>query len=120
MMMGTASTMTSVAEALGLTLPGAASIPAADSNHSRMASYTGPAHRRDGVGGLEAERSSDARNRSTTRSSTAQALSGSTNALIHLIAMAGRAGVKLALDRFDELVAQDAGARQHPARRQNI
>ena len=41
MAMGTASTMTSVAEALGLTLPGAASIPAADSNHARMASDTG-------------------------------------------------------------------------------
>ena len=52
-----------------------------------------PAHRRDGVGGSEAFRFSDARNRSTTRSSAMHALSGSTNAMIHLIAMAGRAGV---------------------------
>ena len=36
--------------------------------------------------------------------------------MIHLIAMAGRAGIKLALDRFDELSRNDAGARQHPAR----
>ncbi len=105
MTMGTASTMTSAAEALGFTLPGAASIPAADSNHSRMASYTG---RRivDMVwedlkpGDFLSARSFD------NAIVTTQALSGSTNALIHLIAMAGRAGVKLSLDRFDELSRQ--------------
>ena len=46
------------------------------------------------------------------------ALGGSTNAIIHLIAMAGRAGVALDLDRFDALSRAHAGARQHPARRQ--
>ena len=54
MTMGTASTMTSAAEALGLTLPGAASIPAADSRHAAMATAHRQAHRRDGVGGPEA------------------------------------------------------------------
>ena len=56
MTMGTASTMTSAAEALGFTLPGAASIPAADSRHARMATRDRPAHRRHGVGGPEAAR----------------------------------------------------------------
>ena len=56
MTMGTASTMTSAAEALGLTLPGAASIPAADSRHARMADAHRPAHRRDGVGGPASRR----------------------------------------------------------------
>ena len=51
MTMGTASTMTSAAEALGMTLPGAASIPAVDSAHYRMASATGAPDRGDGLGG---------------------------------------------------------------------
>ena len=102
MVMGTASTMTSVAEALGYTLPGAASIPAADSNHSRMASYTG---RRIVEMVWEDLKPSDFLCAQAFDNAivTTHALSGSTNALIHLIAMAGRAGVKLALERFDEL-----------------
>jgi len=102
MTMGTASTMTSAAEALGFTLPGAASIPAADSNHSRMASYTG---RRIVDMVWEDLKPSDFLSAKSFDNAivTTQALSGSTNALIHLIAMAGRAGVKLSLDRFDEL-----------------
>ena len=54
MTMGTASTMTALAEALGMTLPGASSIPAADSNHVRMAMNCGDADRRNGVGGPQA------------------------------------------------------------------
>ncbi len=102
MTMGTASTMTSAAEALGFTLPGAASIPAADSNHPRMASYTG---RRIVEMVWEDLKPSDFLTSKSFDNAivTTQALSGSTNALIHLIAMAGRAGVKLKLDRFDEL-----------------
>jgi len=102
MTMGTASTMTSLAETLGFTLPGAASIPAADSNHPRMASYTG---RRIVEMVWEDLKPSDFLTaKSFDNAITAvHALSGSTNALIHLIAMAGRAGVKLKLDRFDEL-----------------
>jgi dihydroxy-acid dehydratase len=100
--MGTASTMTSAVETLGLTLPGAASIPAADSNHPRMASATG---RRivemvwedlKPAGILTVEAFDNA-------ITVVHALSGSTNALIHLIAMAGRAGVPLKLERFDEI-----------------
>ncbi len=102
MTMGTASTMTSAAEALGMTLPGAASIPAVDSAHYRMATATG---RRivdmawehltpDRI--LTAEAFEDA-------VATVLALGGSTNAVIHLIAMAGRCGVPLSLDDFDEI-----------------
>jgi dihydroxy-acid dehydratase len=96
MTMGTASTMTSAAEALGVTLPGAASIPAADSDHPRMAVESG---RR-----IVALPSSPLTRESFENAiSVVLALGGSTNAVIHLIAMAGRAGVPLTLDRFDEL-----------------
>ena len=102
MTMGTASTMTSIAEAIGMTLPGAASIPAAHSTHGRMASETG---RRivemvwEDLCPTEIL-TADAFDNGIT---VDMAIGGSTNAIIHLIAMAGRAGVKLALDRFDEL-----------------
>ena len=59
MTMGTASTMTAIAEAIGMTLPGASSIPAADAGHIRMASRMRPPHRRDGVGGSDAEADPD-------------------------------------------------------------
>ena len=102
MVMGTASTMTSVAETLGLTLPGAASIPAADANHGRMATAVG---RRAVDMVWEDLKPQDLLSAASFDNAitAAQALSGSTNALIHLIAMAGRAGVKLDLDRFDEI-----------------
>jgi dihydroxy-acid dehydratase len=102
MTMGTASTMTSVAETLGLTLPGAASIPASDANHARMATASG---RRivemvwDDLRPAEILTPPAFDNAITV----IHALSGSTNAIIHLVAMAGRAGVDLKLDRFDEL-----------------
>jgi dihydroxy-acid dehydratase len=100
--MGTASTMTSAAEALGLTLPGAASIPAADSRHSQMAAHTGKrivemVWEDLKPSGLLTDASFD------NAVTTVLALGGSTNALVHLIAMARRAGCKLSLDRFDEL-----------------
>jgi dihydroxy-acid dehydratase len=100
MTMGTASTMTSVAEAMGLTLPGAASIPAADAHHPRMASESG---RRIVAMVWEDLRPSDILSKASVDNGivTAMALGGSTNAIIHLIAMAGRAGVKLDLDHFD-------------------
>jgi dihydroxy-acid dehydratase len=102
MTMGTASTMTSAVEALGLTLPGAASIPAADSSHARMASATG---RR--IVEMVWEDLRPARILTPAAFDNAitvvHALSGSTNALIHLIAMGGRAGIELTLDRFDEI-----------------
>ena len=102
MTMGTASTMTSAAETLGLTLPGAASIPAPDANHPRMATASG---RRIVEMVWEDLKPSDILSaKSFDNAITAvHALSGSTNALIHLVAMAGRAGIDLKLDRFDEL-----------------
>jgi dihydroxy-acid dehydratase len=100
MTMGTASTMTSVAEALGMTLPGAASIPAADAGHRRMAAATG----RRAVGlaweDLRPSRILDERAYADAVT-TVVALGGSTNAVIHLVAMAGRSGVRLGLDDFD-------------------
>jgi dihydroxy-acid dehydratase len=95
--MGTASTMTSIVDAMGLTFTGASSIPAADSGHARMASACGQR-----IVAMVAE---DLRpSKILTPASFANgvvaymALGGSTNAAIHLIAMAGRAGVKLTLD----------------------
>ena len=102
MTMGTASTMAAAVEALGLTLPGASSIPAADSAHPRMASASG---RR--IVEMVWENLTP-RDILTTPAfenavTAAMALGGSTNAIIHLIAMAGRAGAQLDLDRFDAL-----------------
>src|SRR5215813_9890283 len=102
MVMGTASTMTSAVETLGLTLPGAVSIPAADSSHPRMASATG---RRIVDMVWEDLRPSELMTTAAFENAvtTAMAIGGSTNAIIHLIAMAGRAGASLDLDRFDAL-----------------
>jgi dihydroxy-acid dehydratase len=102
MTMGTASTMTSAAEVLGLTLSGAASIPAADSGHARMAEYTGRRIVEMVWEDLTPNKILSAKAFDNAITCT-QALSGSTNALIHLIAMAGRAGVPLKLERFDEI-----------------
>jgi len=102
MVMGTASTMTSVAETLGLTLPGAASIPAADANHPRMATESG---RRVVDMVWEDLRPAEILTPAAFDNAitVVHALSGSTNAIIHLVAMAGRAGIDLKLERFDEL-----------------
>jgi dihydroxy-acid dehydratase len=102
MTMGTASTMTSAAEALGVTLPAAASIPAADSRHAMMAANTG---RRIVEMVWEDLKLSDVLTRTSFRNAitTVLALGGSTNAIIHLIAMAHRLGVPLGLDDFEEL-----------------
>ncbi len=103
--MGTASTMTSVADAMGMTLPGASSIPAVDSGHPRMASECGvrivqmvrddlrPSHildRRAFANGLVA----------------CMAIGGSTNAAIHLVAMARRAGIALTLEDMAAVAAR--------------
>jgi dihydroxy-acid dehydratase len=102
MTMGTASTMTSATEALGFTLPGAASIPAPDSRHARMATDTG---RRIVDMVWEDLKPRDFLTAASFDNSIAAvlAIGGSTNALVHLIAMARRAGIPLTLDRFDEL-----------------
>jgi dihydroxy-acid dehydratase len=100
MVMGTAATMMSLCETLGLTLPGASSIPAADSAHARMAAAAGfrivEMVWEDLAPGKILDR------RAFENALTVQmALAGSTNAIIHLIAMAGRAGVTLGLADFD-------------------
>jgi dihydroxy-acid dehydratase len=102
MTMGTASTMTSAAEALGVTLAGAASIPAADSRHAVMATRTG---RRIVEMVWDDVRLSTLLTRTAFRNAvtTVLALGGSTNAIVHLIAMARRIGVELGLDDFEEL-----------------
>jgi len=102
MTMGTASTMTSAAEALGLTLPGAASIPAPDSRHAQMAAATGKRIVEMVWEDLRPSKilTDDSFDNAVV---TVLALGGSTNALVHLIAMARRAGCALDLDRFDAL-----------------
>ena len=102
MTMGTASTMTAATEALGMSLSGASSIPAADSNHPRMASTSG---RRIVEMVWEDLKPSDILDRRAYDDAvtTVLALGGSTNAVIHLIAMARRGGIPLDLDRFDTL-----------------
>jgi dihydroxy-acid dehydratase len=102
MTMGTASTMTSAAEALGLTLPGAASIPAADARHAAMATLTG---KRIVDMVWEDLKPSDLLTEAAFHNAvtTVLALGGSTNAIVHLLAMARRAGVKLDLEAFDRL-----------------
>lgn len=102
MTMATASTMTAAVEALGMTLPGATSIPAVDSGHSRMAAASG---RRIVEMVWEGLRPSDILDERAYDNAvtTVLALGGSTNAVIHLVAMARRGGVSLDLNRFDEL-----------------
>jgi dihydroxy-acid dehydratase len=102
MTMGTASTMAAAAESLGMTLPGASSIPAADSAHPRMASAAG---RRAVEMVWEDLRPRDILTDAAFENAVTatMALGGSTNAIIHLVAMAGRAGAHLDLDRFDAL-----------------
>ena len=102
MTMGTASTMTSASEALGFTLPGAASIPAADSRHARMATDTGRRIVDMVWEDLKPRDFLDAASFDNAIT-TVLAIGGSTNALVHLVALARRAGIPLTLDRFDEL-----------------
>ena len=98
--MGTASTMTAIAEALGFTLPGASSIPAMDANHVRMASASGARIVEMVWEDLKPSRFFS-RDSLVNGIATYMALGGSTNAAIHLIAMAGRAGLTLTLDEMD-------------------
>jgi dihydroxy-acid dehydratase len=102
MTMGTASTMTSAVEVLGMTLPGAASIPAVDSAHYRMAVKSGQKIV-EMVWNDQTPKSILTREAFEDAAATVLALGGSTNSLIHLIAMAGRADVQLTLDDFDAI-----------------
>ncbi|MEI4488822.1 L-arabinonate dehydratase [Frigidibacter sp. MR17.14] len=102
MTMGTASTMTAIADAMGLTLPGASSIPAVDANHQRMSASCG---RRI----VEMVREDLTPDKIVTDAAcrnaavVAMATGCSTNAVVHLIAMARRAGCALTLDDLDQL-----------------
>ena len=102
MVMGTASTMASIVEALGMAVPGTAAIPAPDSRRLRLAEAVG----RQMVETIQ-------KNVTPAQVMTAKAfdnairmlmaIGGSTNAVVHLVAMAGRLGIKLPLERFDQL-----------------
>jgi dihydroxy-acid dehydratase len=102
MTMGTASTMAAAAEALGMLLPGASSIPAVDARHAQMASACG---RRIVELVWTDVKPSDIMTTAAFENAVtvAMSLGGSTNSIVHLIAMAGRIGAELNLDRFDEL-----------------
>jgi dihydroxy-acid dehydratase len=102
MVMGTAATMMAIAEALGLSLPGASSIPAADSNHPRMC---GQAGRR--IVDMVWEDLTPKKILTPAAFDNAikvhMAMGGSTNAIIHVVAMARRAGLPMDMERFDQL-----------------
>jgi len=100
--MGTASTMTALSESLGMMLPGTSSIPATDARRVAAAEATG---RRSVALVNEDLRPSQILTPSAFDNAirTLHALGGSTNAVIHLIAIAGRRNIDLRLDRFDEL-----------------
>ena len=102
MTMGTASTMASMVEALGMSLPGNAAIPAVDARRNTLAQMTG---RRIVEMVREDLRMSQILTRSAFENAirTNAAIGGSTNAVIHLIAIAGRVGVPLGLNDFDRL-----------------
>ncbi len=100
MTMGTAATMTALADAIGMSLPGASSIPAADANHIRMAAASGRrivAMVREGLTPEKIQTEGAFRNAIVV----AMAMGCSTNAVIHLVAMARRAGHAIGLDDFD-------------------
>jgi dihydroxy-acid dehydratase len=105
MTMGTASTMANMVEALGMSLPGNAAIPAVDARRYTLAQLTG---RRI----VEMVREEQVMSKILTRAAFENAIranaaiGGSTNAVIHLIALAGRVGVKLGLDDFGKLGAK--------------
>jgi dihydroxy-acid dehydratase len=105
MVMGTAATMMAITEALGLSLPGASSIPAPDANHPRMCAAAG---RR--IVDMVWEDLTPEKILTPAAFDNAirvhMALGGSTNAIIHVIAMARRAGIALDMQRFDEISRQ--------------
>ena len=102
MTMGTAATMMSLAEAMGISLPGASAIPAVDSSHKRMASASG---RQIVQMVWEDLRPTDILTEAAFENAiiTDMAIGGSTNAIIHLLAMARRADVALTMETFDRV-----------------
>ncbi|HEX2186885.1 MAG TPA: dihydroxy-acid dehydratase, partial [Chloroflexota bacterium] len=105
MVMGTASTMASMAEALGMALPGNAAIPAPDSRRLQLAALSGRQAVRLAHQGL---RPSDVMTPAAFENAirVIAAVGGSTNAVVHLIAIAGRLGIELPLELFDRLARE--------------
>ena len=102
MTMGTAATMMSMADALGMSLPGASSIPAVDSNHNRMVSLSG--RRAVDLVWQDIKPTDILTEQAFENAIKVQmAIGGSTNAIIHLTALARRAGVPLDLEIFDRI-----------------
>jgi len=102
MTMGTASTMATIGEALGLALPGNAAIPAVDSRRKQLAEEAGRQAVR--IVGTDLIPSKLINQKSIENAIRCiHAIGGSTNSIIHLIAIAGRVGIKLPLELFDEL-----------------
>ena len=102
MVMGTAATMMAITEALGLALPGSSSIPAADANHPRMCGVAG----RRIVEMVWEDLTPDKILTPAAFDNAIKvhmAMGGSTNAIIHVVAMARRAGIPVDMERFDEL-----------------
>ncbi len=102
MTMGTASTMSAIAEALGFTLPGASSIPAVVSEHFRMSTACG---RRSVDLAWENLKPSDLLSRESFENAITvdMAVGGATNAIVHIIAMARRVGFDISLEDFDRI-----------------
>ena len=115
--MGTASTMGSIAEALGMMLPGGSSIPAVLSEHARLAAATG---RRIVQMVWEDLKPSDILTPGSFENAivTDMAISGSTNAIVHLIALGTASRHSTDDGRFRSTFTDDTGRRQHPSRRQ--
>jgi dihydroxy-acid dehydratase len=102
MTMGTAATMMSIAEALGMTLPGASALPAADAGHPRMCAIAG----RRIVEMVWEDLTPDKVLTAASFENAIRvhmAIGGSTNAIIHVVAMARRAGIALSLEQFDQI-----------------
>jgi len=105
MVMGTAATMMAISEALGLSLPGASSIPAPDASHPRMCAASG----RRAVEMVWEDLTPDKILTPAAFDNAIRvhmALGGSTNAIIHVIAMARRVGIPLDMQRFDDISRQ--------------
>jgi dihydroxy-acid dehydratase len=103
MVMGTASTMACLTETLGFTLPGAATAPAVSSDRTRLAEATGTRAAQMAVTGRPRPRDLLSKAALRNASVVLQATSGSTNALVHLAAVAGRAGIAYDLAEFDKV-----------------
>ena len=118
--MGTASTMACIAEALGMSLPGTAAIPAVHSDRLVAAEETGKAAVRL-IDEPDHARARSSREKSVENAfRVLMALGGSTNAIVHLTAIAGRLGITISLERLNADLRRDAGAGRPEAGRRGL